>query len=172
MAPPRWAAYTRRRLSGAHATCDSRPGVSVTRSASPPSFAPAANTSPRTTSATFLPSGDSASSWKSSVKRRRSGSGAAGVPRSVTGTSAASPVAVSIRQMRKSRSNTSVRPSGEAEGQSTRPPRKRVTWRGAAPGATLHTFCAPPRSETKKSVRPSGPHMGHPSRAPRRVTCS
>ena len=61
------------------------PRVDVTRVALPPSRADAANTSPCTTNATFLPSGASAISSRPFVSVRRSTAGPAGAPRSVIG---------------------------------------------------------------------------------------
>jgi hypothetical protein len=79
--PLRSETYTMRRLSGSQATCDSRAIVRVTRTASPPSRAAAAQISPRATNATLRPSGDSARSGNPLVRLTCSTAGVDGAPR-------------------------------------------------------------------------------------------
>ena len=90
--PWRVLAYSRLRLLGVHATCDSTAGLLLTRMASPPSLAEVAKTSPWAVKATFLPSGETTRSqnwvvsfWCSTAKpaaapRSRMATGAACLP--------------------------------------------------------------------------------------------
>lgn len=159
-------------LSGLHATCASAALVFVMRSASPPSFALAAHTSPRATNATFFPSGERAKSVKRSLSLRCSMAGTEGDPSRAIFTSLAAPLAVSSLQMPKSRSKTIVRPSYEIEGQTTRPVVNFVICAGCPPGVMLQMFSGPPRSEAYQRLLPSFDHIGQTSRAPSAVTGS
>ena len=139
----------------------------VTRSASPPSAAETAKTSPRTTKASFLPSGDSASSSNPLVRRRNSAPLPAGTPRSAIGTARTPPLPVSSVQIPKSRSKTIVPPSRDRDGQSTRPESKCVNAVSRPSRSLLQRFSAPPRSDMKAKPSPSGSHIGHSALAPR-----
>ncbi len=122
--------------------------MSVTRAASPPSFAEAANTSPRTTKATFLPSGESARSRRPVVSSRCSTIGPRSAPRRAIATACARPLAVSAVQMPKSRSKAIVFPSRVMDGHSTRPDVKPVSRRGAPSGiGRTQRFSFPSRSD-------------------------
>ncbi len=120
----------------------------VTRVASPPSLAEAANTSPCTAIATFFPSGDKASSWNWFESDRCSTAGPAGTPRREIATGEALPVAASSSQIPKSRSKAIRRLSNEIEGHRTRPSVNFVTGAAGLPGSCRQMFCAPLRSET------------------------
>ena len=131
-------------------TSDSAATVRLTRAASPPSFADAANTSPRTTKATFLPSGESASSSKPLVSERCSTPGAGTAPRRSIASARARPLAVSSVQMPKSRSKATVFPSRAIEGHSTRPDVKSVSRRASPPATgSVQRFSLPLRSDMK-----------------------
>ena len=154
-----------RRLSGLHVASCSAPGVFVTRAASAgpldapaPSgaLAAAANSSPRITSASLRPSGDSASCCAPSPEpvETRSTVGVAEAPRNVIASAFGAPPAASTRHSPKSRSNTSVRPSSATLGQSSRPFVNVVSARGAPAARPFsigcaHRFSAPDRSLMK-----------------------
>src|SRR5579875_1636162 len=88
--------------------------------ASPPSLADAAKSWPWALTASFLPSGETASERKA-VSVVRVTAGEAETPRSSMGILAALPEAMSSDQMLKSRSKTMVLPEAPMDGQRTRP---------------------------------------------------
>src|SRR5262249_58602367 len=96
--------------------------------------------------ATFLPSGESASSLNWLLTLTRSTAGPAGAPRRVIGTSLGLPPPVSIFQILKLRSKTISLPPYEVFGQRTPPALHLVVCLAAPPVGLSHMLCAPPPS--------------------------
>ena len=166
--------YATRLLSGAHLRADSLAAVRVRRWAVPPCCELAANTSPRTTKASFLPSGETDRSLSGPVSRSDSTAGDDTAPIRRIGTSLVSPEAVFKVQIARLRSNATVRPSREIVGHSTRPFVNFVICRGSATRpvtAAVQMFSTPLRSDMNNRLRPSAAHIGHSALPLRATTC-